>query len=114
MNTDTQIFPNNFSTIRTLLRSPFGIDFDECSTGAFSLVGYKIKELGPCCIVYIFVKNSEIIFNHLIWFEIFYKNEAKLIDYLSAEFMEKVLTLVANTFIESGKILSCFIRPFFS
>jgi len=108
MNPDAQIFFNNFTTSGTGLGGVFGIDFNQRPTGAFCLVRQKIKELCPCRIVYVFVQNFVIAANHLFRLQGFDKDKSEPVDYISAELMQKIFSLIANFSVQAGKILSGF------
>jgi len=106
VNTNTQILRNYLTTARTHLSRSFGIDFDKYSTGPFCLVRKHAKEVRPCRIVDVSIKNLVITLNHLARFQIFNKDKTETVYYLPAKFMQKVFTLIANLSVQSGKFFS--------
>lgn len=105
MNPITQIFFNDFTAPGTGLSRVLGIDCNQLSTSIFGFVRKKTEELCPCRIIDTLIQNSETIFNHFFGLKFFNINITKLVNYLPAEFMLKVFTLVADFFMQAGKFL---------
>jgi len=104
VNTNTQILFNDFTTSRTSLCSVFGINLNQRSTSVFSFVREKIKELSPCCVIYMPVQNLKIVLDHLFRLKFFNINTPKLVNYFPAKFMLKIFTLVTNFFMQTSKL----------
>jgi len=108
MNTNTQIFLNDLSTIRANLRCSFGINSDQRPTSFFRFIGQKIKEHRPCCIIDVLVQNFVLAVEHLFWLQGLNKYRSKSIYDIPAQFVQKVFALVADFGMQAGKAFSGF------
>lgn len=113
MHANAQIFWNDLPAAGAALRCAFGVDFDECPTSSFRLVGQKVKEHRPCRIVDVFIENLVFAVDHLFGLQVFDKDRPEPVDYTPAEFVQKVFALVADLGVQAGKLLSGRTSAFF-
>lgn len=107
-----QAFKNNFTTTAASLRGSCGIDFDHFSTSFFRFVGKHIKERRPCRVINISIKCL-LVAHHLFGLKIFNKNQTEPANKFAAEFMQKVLPLIADFVMQFGKRRAGFAAAFF-
>ncbi len=84
----------------------FGINPNQLPTSSFNLVRQHLQEATPTCIVNTF--SEMMIFNHISNIQFFNRNNFELFDNFKRGFMEKVLSLIKNSFVEFSNFKSFF------
>ena len=99
MDTDAQIFRNNFSAAGTLLGGASGVNEQYGTTGAFSLVRGVLDELAPGHICNVAVDNAVIAREHVRDVQLLKDHKLIVVDQLAAFLMRKVGTPIRGTLV---------------